>query len=101
MRNDIVLGVCLVLALVWCSEALSQGELASLKDLGESWNYFNTSSRPWLRDALANACDVPPYYGLVCSEGPDPHVLKLYEWRRATALGVVHPPLKTLLSAVA
>lgn len=75
MRPSLVL---LILAFaVAAADALSQSELKALEALGTSFPVLATKYPPWTSNISA-ACDSRPFYGLTCSDGPDPHVLELY-----------------------
>ena len=76
MRHILVLFILLSSTLA--ALALSEDELRAIEGLREAFHGLDTlQSRPWSSNASA-ACDPPYFYGLTCSEGPDPHVIKMY-----------------------
>lgn len=61
--------------------ALSPGELEALEVLSADFpalaRVHDFDSIPWTGN-LSAACDVPSFYGLKCSNEPDPHIQALY-----------------------
>ena len=72
----IVLIVVLFMALYGCS-ALSGSELEAISSLYEAWPALRNARPMWTSNA-SEACNEPPFAGLSCSGGPDPHVISLY-----------------------
>lgn len=66
----------LLLASVECL-ALSAGEEEALLAIRASFPALALTSPPWTQN-VSLACEPEPFYGLQCSEGPDPHVIGLY-----------------------
>lgn len=72
-------GLVLVLLIaLWRTSALSSRELEAISSLAEEWPVLRSLVPSWTLNA-SEACNDPPFYGLTCSGGPDPHVVSLYD----------------------
>lgn len=87
----------LLLLLVSPTYGLTSGEEGAIADILESFPHLREESPPWNYN-VSLACDEPPFYGLTCSNGPDPHVLKMYGLLLFRALLLHFSPLFILLS---
>lgn len=84
----------LLIATLQGSLALSQGEETAISDLFQEWPFLGSLSPPWTSNS-SEACNAP-FQGLVCSDGPDQHILSLYEAK--LCLSVVHFGVQHFLS---
>lgn len=64
-------------ALSICTSALYTHEELALSEIYESVEGLRRVSPPW-RSNVSAACEHPVFYGITCSEGPNPHVIGLY-----------------------
>ena len=71
---------------------MSVGEETALQALLDSFPKLTTTQPPWTIN-VSQACETPSFYGLTCSDGPDPHILKLYE----SIFYVLPPPFLKLV----
>jgi Leucine-rich repeat (LRR) protein len=70
-------GLVLVLLIaLWRTSSLSSRELEAISSLSEEWPVLRSLVPSWTLNA-SEACNDPPFYGLTCSGGPDPHVVSL------------------------
>lgn len=67
----------LLLLAVSLAKGLTEGEKEALEEFKTNWTGLQAATPPWNRN-VSTACDVPVFYGLSCSNGPDPHILELY-----------------------
>lgn len=71
----------LLVALLLCGRALalSAGEEEALGAFLKNFIGLNAvQPNPWTPN-ISMACTPPVFYGLTCSEGPDPHVTQMYD----------------------
>lgn len=64
-------------ALISGALALTAGEESVLQTFRTSWPALSFIQPVWTEN-ISEACGPRPFYGLTCSEGPDPHVTKMY-----------------------
>lgn len=69
--------VVLLLLAVWAL-ALTSDEQTALIELRSSIPNLRALPAPWIADPT-EACDSDYFEGVTCSDGPDPHVIGLYE----------------------
>jgi hypothetical protein len=72
--NFVFVVLLLVAPLSW---SLTQRELDGVASLIEDWLQLSHTSPPWQSKNTSAVCDVP-FYGVTCSDGPDPHIIGLY-----------------------
>jgi hypothetical protein len=64
-------------ALVYSTAALTTDEESALEALFHSFPSLASEYPGWSTNTSL-ACEAPVFYGLQCSDGPDPHVLSMY-----------------------
>lgn len=69
----------LLISLLEGSTALSEGEKIALSDLLKEWPFLGSLSPEWTSNS-SEAC-IGPFKGLSCSNGPDQHILSLYDMK--------------------
>lgn len=67
----------LLLFLTVTVAALTEGENEALSAILDSWPILASPSGGWDKN-VSKACEADPFYGLTCSESPDPHVVGMY-----------------------
>lgn len=74
--------LCLILLLllgaVFSALALTDGEVLAVEAFYRNFPALQTTTPPWQTNGTL-ACTKPVFYGLTCSDGPDPHITTLYE----------------------
>jgi hypothetical protein len=75
----------LLLTLVYSTAALTTDEESALEALFHSFPSL-ASEHPGWSSNTSLACEAPVFYGLQCSDGPDPHVLSMYATPRSSTL---------------
>ena len=93
-----VLLLLLIAYAAHCSLALTDGEIKALQDIATEWDYFAYTPSPWPTDGFENACKPPVFYGLSCTNDPDPHVTSLYVFVKNSTLPFIvtlYCPLST------
>ena len=58
------------------SLALSEGEEKAISEILKEWPFLKHVSPPWTTNS-SEACNAP-FKGLLCSLGPDEHIISLY-----------------------
>lgn len=72
--------IWIALALLTLSSAalaLSEDEKQGLSRILNEIPLLSNMSSPWSQN-VSLACDTPGFYGITCSDGPDPHVIGMY-----------------------
>lgn len=72
-----LIAIVLLVALLSGSSALTSGEENALKALLHSFPALADAAPAWSSNTSA-ACDLLPFYGVTCSDGPEKHITRLY-----------------------
>lgn len=68
----------IVICVICIAESLSLGEKECISDFLSAWPDLGSLVPPWTSNA-SSACDNPPFKGITCTEGPEKHVIGLYD----------------------